>query len=311
MSQLTTAQKKITRTLIRHEDVIARELIETYQAAVKDVRGLLAELYERYSINGQLTLAEMTRYNRYLGMEKQIVELMRPHVHANNVLLNKLSSVQYEEQFYRTAWSFDNELRTSLRWGQIPTDQVRAAVAHPLLELSQRDLGTATINRVRKAIAGGLVRGASMPSMMKDIRTVMGTTTFDAMRIARTEAHRVRELGHIAAAERSEEMGVKLKRVWDAQLDLATRPSHAALDGVKADVGENFPGGPIAPGQWGIAGEDINCRCTVTDEIEDYEPETRRIRGEGVQPYKTFETWASEHGITGNKYGQKYNFVKG
>ena len=252
----------------------------------------------------------MTKFNRLMAMHRQIEKTLSPYVTRNRALMDKLSGVQYEESFYRHAWSYDNELKVSMGWGQIPTRQVEAAVRNRLTLGSLNDLSNHTRTRVRRAITQGLIRGSPLPRMMKDIRYQMGVTTSDAMRIARTEAHRARELGHMAAGERSEAMGVEITRVWDASLDSRTRPTHAALDGAKTGVGKNFPNGPVAPGQWGIASEDINCRCTVIDQIEGYEPTTRRIRGEGVQPYKTFETWAKERGITGNRYGQKYNFVK-
>lgn len=307
---LKKTQQTATRIAIRHEEQIAAELVKAYRQAVREIRGELSLLYERYAVNGQLTLAQMTQYNRLSKMERQIVEIMRPHIRNNRALLEKLAEVQYEESFYRAGWSYDNELRTSLGWGQIPTEQVKAAVANPLRATAVKELSEQAMNRVNRAVQQGLIRGLSLPKMMREIRDATGITAAQAMRIARTEAHRSRELGHLDASQRAVDKGVDLWRVWDATLDMRTRSTHAALDGERARVGENFLRGPELPGQWGIASEDINCRCHAVDVIEGYEPVGRRIRGEGVQPYKTFRDWATEHGITGNRYGQKYNFVR-
>lgn len=306
---LKTTQQRANNVAIRHEEAIAAELVKSYRQAVKEIRGELAGLYERYAVNGQLTIAEMTRYNRLTRMERQIREIMRPHINANRALLEKLSEVQYEESFYRAAWSYDNELRASLGWGQIPREAVKAAVANPLRETAVKELSQQTLNRVNRAVQQGLIRGLSMPKMMRGIRDAAGISAADAMRIARTEAHRSRELGHLEASQRATDKGVDLWRVWDATLDSRTRPSHAALDGTKRRPGKAFPGGAEYPGGFGIASEDINCRCRVVDEIEGYEPEGRRIEGK-VQEYRTFREWARERGITGNRYGQKYNFVR-
>jgi hypothetical protein len=40
--------------------------------------------------------------------------------------------------------------------------------------------------------------------------------------------------------------------------------------------------------------------------IKGYEPKSRRIRDEGIQPYKTFTDWAKEKGLSRNIYGQTY-----
>lgn len=306
---LSQVQISANRVALRYEDQFVRSLVSNYREAVRDIRSELAGLYERYAVGGKLTNAQMTRYNRLSKMDAQLTEALGPHIRSANTTIRRLAGSQYEEAFYRAAWSYDNELRTSLKWGQIPIEQVKAAVANPMAELALRELPIHTLNRVRRAVAQGLIRGLSMPKMMRGIRDAMGTTTADAMRIARTEAHRAREVGHLAASQSAAEQGVDLMRVWDAALDDRTRSSHARLDGEKATPTGRFPGGPIAPGLWGIAGEDINCRCRATDVIEGYEPQGRRIQGE-VQEYKTFGAWAKEHGITGNKYGQRYNFIR-
>ena len=144
--------------------------------------------------------------------------------------------------------------------------------------------------------------------MMRGVRDAIGVTARQAMTIARTEAHRARELGHLMASQEAADKGVELWRVWDAALDDRTRSTHARLDGKKVKAGKPFTGSVYYPGGWGIASEDINCRCTVTDVIEGYEPKGRRAEGE-VQPYQTFPAWAKDHGITGSRYGQKYNFT--
>ena len=46
-----------------------------------------------------------------------------------------------------------------------------------------------------------------------------------------------------------------------------------------------------APRLFGVAEEDIRCRCTMITLVEGYSLEFRRARGEGVIPYKTFDEW--------------------
>lgn len=91
-----------------------------------------------------------------------------------------------------------------------------------------------------------------------------GGTVDDVARIAETETHRDANAGAYGAAVASG----ATKKVWHTMMDDRVRDSHYWLEGVSAPIdGEfyNFRGeSTMYPGQWGIAEEDINCRCWLT-----------------------------------------------
>ena len=91
-----------------------------------------------------------------------------------------------------------------------------------------------------------------------------GGTIADVERIAETEAHRD---SNAAAYETAKAAGAKNK-TWHTMLDDRVRDSHFWLEGVSAPIdGEfyNYKGeSTMYPGEWGIAEEDVNCRCWVT-----------------------------------------------
>lgn len=310
MANLEKLQKTANKLLLMNETTAIRELAGNYMSAANAIRDELAKLYERYAVGGKLTHAEMTKYNRLLSLEKQIREVAMPHVLANNRLLDRLARVQYEEAFYRHAWAIDNAVGMRMRWGLLSPDQVKAAVENELRHLAKRRLADETLLRVRRAVAQGVIRGTSMRGMMRDIRDVMEVSNSDAMRIARTEAHRAREQGHKAASDRANDLGVLVTRVWIASLDDRTRSSHARLDGRPESewrlggIKPEYPGDPALPAE-----ESINCRCDTYDKVRGYEPEVRRARDKGVEPYQDFETWADSRGVTASRYGEQYNFT--
>lgn len=308
---LRELQRKSTKTTLLRESRALRELAQNYAQAAEAVRGELAVLYERYAEDGKLTHAQMTKYNRLRALEKQLGEELRPVVLRNNRVIEKITSVQYEESFYRHAWSIDQAAGVSLRWGLLSPEQIAAAVENDLRHLAKQRLARETLQRVRTAITQGLIRGSTLRQMMGVVREAMDVTTNEAMRIVRTEAHRARELGGVRATQRSEDQGVKVVRIWDATLDSRTRASHGRLDGKPESqwrlggIKPSYPGDPALP-----ARESINCRCTAVDQIEGYTPEVRRVRNEGLQPYQTFNQWAQSRGVRGSRYGERYNFVQ-
>jgi hypothetical protein len=86
--------------------------------------------------------------------------------------------------------------------------------------------------------------------------------------IIRTESHRVHEAGKRTAVERATNQGVKMEKVWVSSKDERVRSSHAHMDGQVVDATADFVNtqtggrGP-APGEMGVAEDDINCRCVA------------------------------------------------
>ena len=91
-----------------------------------------------------------------------------------------------------------------------------------------------------------------------------GGTIADIERIAETETHRDANAGAYMAAV----AGGATTKTWNTMLDDRVRDSHAWLEGVSAPIdGEfyNWKGeSTMYPGEWGIAEEDVNCRCYCT-----------------------------------------------
>lgn len=86
----------------------------------------------------------------------------------------------------------------------------------------------------------------------------------NAVRIARTEGHRIQTTAAMDAMERAKERGADVLKQWDATLDSSTRESHQAVDGEIREMDEPFSNGLMYPGDpAGGAAEVVNCRCAL------------------------------------------------
>lgn len=121
---------------------------------------------------------------------------------------------------------------------------------------------------LRNQLMIGYAEGDSIPDIMERLKDSVfkGRTDLTASqleRIARTETMTTVNYGTLVSYE---SLGVEGKE-WIATMDDRTRETHLLLDGQTAPVGEEFEtvygDKAIAPGQFGIAEEDINCRCTI------------------------------------------------
>ena len=274
-----------------------REIIRNYAEGIESIRNDIGKVYERYAVNGKLTNAEMSKYNRLTSLEAQLTEDIRPVFRKNKALIEKMAKVEYNEAFYRTAWAIDQNTGVALKWGLLNPKAVEAAVANPLRLIGEKRLRQDGLIRIQRAVAQGLIKGDSYPRMMRGIRAAINGNAADALRIVRTEGQRAQVLGQQANYAEARDIGVEAVEVWDAALDDRTRDSHGALDGVRAQYrsnGEpywNTEVGEVAgPMQSGYAGFDINCRCRVRAEVEGFEVDKRRIEGR-IQKYQTYKEW--------------------
>ena len=183
--------------------------------------------------------------------------------------------------------------------------------------LTQRK--TELIRGVRDAISNGLIQGQTNPQMTKVIADIIGQVTPEgttgaiakALRIVRTETTRTMNAGGYAQAQYLKSQGVQVQRIWSSALDIKTRASHGALDGQIHEVDEPFTIGSdeaFYPGGFGLVKNNANCRCRVSDTLNNESPQLRRgrdpITGESsVFSYRTFDEWAKENNLTANKYG--------
>ena len=85
-----------------------------------------------------------------------------------------------------------------------------------------------------------------------------------AVRIARTEGHRIQITGTMDAMEKAKEKGADVLKQWDATLDDRTRESHSQVDGEIRETDKPFSNGLMFPGDpSGGAAEVVNCRCAL------------------------------------------------
>jgi hypothetical protein len=90
---------------------------------------------------------------------------------------------------------------------------------------------------------------------------------------------------------------------------------HAELDGQRVDFDEKFVYiglEAIGPRCFGVAGMDINCRCTTIAIVDGVEPSLRRDNETGeITPYKNYKDWESDRAKTAGAGRPNYNPKRG
>lgn len=146
--------------------------------------------------------------------------------------------------------------------------------------------------KISATISRGLTTGMSYSQMSTLLNKHSQIGMNNALRIVRTEGHRIQVQSGLDACQAAKEIGCDVVKQWDATLDGRTRPHHRQLDGQIREIDEPFEittetGQTVkadAPGMFNRPGEDINCRCALLQRakwaLDEDELETLKKRAE-------------------------------
>lgn len=126
-------------------------------------------------------------------------------------------------------------------------------------------------DNILKNIREHVDKGESIDKMTRDIKKILDTDTYKARRIARTESHRMNEYSNYEGMQEMQKIA-PFKREWLSTNDGRTREDHRHLNGKFEDKDGYFRiGGMMAkyPSDFGIASQDIHCRCTVVANFDE------------------------------------------
>ena len=176
----------------------------------------------------------------------------------------------YEDGFYQTMYSLHQQGIPMI----FPINQAEAvqmaAQTGDGIKLSKKiyqDVDKLT-TLTRREITKGIAMNSSYADIARGIAAKGEATLNQAYRITRTESHRIHEEVKFRTINKAKDKGADVVKQWDASIDKRTRSSHIALDGQLRELDQPFKSpttGHTAmyPGGFGVASEDINCRCVV------------------------------------------------
>lgn len=171
--------------------------------------------------------------------------------------------------------------------------------------------------QIKESIIQGLIRGDSYTQMSGSISDVIGSAVYkdgvqhfsgamaNSMRIVSTETSRVMNDAAFANMKQLEAQGIDIKKMWSAVKDARTRPTHAGLDGIIKLIDQYYTIGSDKakkPGGFSQVKNNVNCRCTILDIINDQPPTLMRGRNpvsneNEVLDWKPFGQWADDVGL--------------
>ena len=262
---MNNREKEIQQVYLNNEKQVLKDLKKIYQDAEKQIDDKIIQLLGRTDTENAASIAYQFEYQKALKAEIDSI-------------LDKLNSEQftsvadylnlcYEDGYIGSMYNFHGQGVPIIT----PVDP--AQVEHALVkdtklsESMYKRMGknTKTMKaKISSSLSRGLATGSNYDDIAADISRQTKISQNKAVRIARTEGHRVQMSASMNAADTAQKKGARIVKQWDATLDARTRDSHARADGEIRENNEKFSNGLLYPGDpSGSAAEVINCRCAL------------------------------------------------
>jgi hypothetical protein len=257
-------QKEVLQAQLNDEKAVLKALESNYKDALAEINSKIELLMARQDADMQHVIYQ----KQYQEALKTQIQAILETLQANEFeTLSEYLAKSYEEGFLGAMYDMQGQGIPLV----FPIDQAQVLAAIQTESNLSSTLYAAMghdIKDLQKKIAGEIGRGVATGMMYSEIsRNIASWARIpknNAMRIARTEAHRIQCKAAYDAQHKAKSKGADVVKQWDSTLDGKTRDSHRAIDGEIKELDEKFSNGLEYPGDpSGAAAEVINCRCAL------------------------------------------------
>ena len=261
-------EKEVQRSLLKDEQKILRVLKLMYEDVLDSVLERIAGYYARYAADPTDAAAiYQLRYQQALA--DQLDKILNGFDKKNYTTIESYLEDCYTNGFVGAMYDIHRQGVPVIA----PIQQeniVRAITTDSKISVPMYTrLGT-NIAQLKTAIAAEVTRGIASGSSWHDtaagIYRQANISAYNAMRIARTEGHRIACEAQMDGCKAAREAGADVVKQWSAALDDRTREHHRQLDGQLRELDQPFEVAGIRvqyPGNFGRPEEDIHCRCAL------------------------------------------------
>lgn len=263
---LLKSEKEVLLWQDKREKAVLAMLEKHYRAAFNMINQRIAELMGR----NDASLPHVIRRIEYQKIIKQQVKAALDMLHANEYeTIAEFLNDTYTDAFVGAAYTQHHQDAPVI----VPIDQnavVKAVTIDSKLKTSLYEALGADVTMLKNTITAEITRGIASGMLYDDIIRNIADKGYIPLKrartIVRTEAGRVQEQATFDEAIKAKQAGADVVKQWSSIRDGRTRDSHRKLDGQVRELDEPFEvNGHTAmhPHGFGIAAEDVNCRCTM------------------------------------------------
>lgn len=283
-----------------NQDDLERDIKQAYADGLKDIE---SKIKDYIASNENITFAQQLDMLRLESLMQQInnrVDTTYKSIYSN---MYDSEVKEFSEQYLGIFYEIEETAKIRMNFHMLNDAYINRAIqASPDgIRLSDRlyqKYKPQLQQDIKQSIVKHFVNGGGYVDISKDIRKSFDMSASHSLLIARTEGGRIRSIARQEGQQEAKNMGVNLEKRWVATLDDRTRTDHQILDGQTVPINHTFKLYDLKamqPRTFGVASEDINCRCDTITVVEGIEPTLRidNITKEFI-PYKNYKDWADD-----------------
>lgn len=276
-------QKIVQQQFIGNEEAVIKELKKSYNTALRDITKKAQSLHEEIesltavyddvedeaekAVLKSRIQSKVYQKQYQESLQKQVGDILGQMHREEFETVSEYLDKCYEDGFVGTLYDLQGQgipLAFPLdQEAMVRAVQLDSKISNGLYARLGEDVSV-----LKKKITAQVSRGIATGMTFKQVaQQLSGHTKIgynNAIRIARTEGHRIQCQAGMDACYKAKDRGANVVKQWDATLDAKTRESHVQVDGEIKELDEKFSNGLMFPGDpSGGAAEVINCRCAL------------------------------------------------
>ena len=314
-------QKLVQKQFLNNEEAVIKRLRQVYSKSMEDISGKSKELQDQIMglqavYNTSTDDAEKAQLQSMIQSkvyQKQYQDALKKQVGSilDNMQVEEFKTVSdylqkcYEDGFIGTMFDLQGQgipLCFPLdQESMVRAVQLDSKISHGLYSRLGEDVAMLK-KKITAQVSRGISTGMSYQQVAQQLAGVSNIGYNNAVRIARTEGHRIQVQAGMDACYKAKDKGADVVKQWDSTLDARTRDSHAQVDGEIRELDKPFSNGLMFPGDPdGAAAEVINCRCALLQRarwaLDDAELQTLKDRAEyfGLDKAESFEDYKKKY----------------
>lgn len=306
------SNKVIDELLENNENQLDKEFL----LVLNNIKRTLADAYEKFGRDGILTREEMVKYGRLNKLEQYLLEQIQL-LNTKQIRLTKEAIREtFQESYYRYGYMIENETEFKI-YEVLSKEFIDESIYNPLNPIKWdervRINNENMMRQLKEDISQALIIGSAYSVIAGMITKRITTGSNKGKKIVRFESRRAQEKADFESMKKSSEVTKKIKvetkKQWVSAKDGRVRDTHQHLDGQTVSINESFTSSSgataLAPKQFGVPSEDINCRCTAIHTF--YDEDGNRVGGNEMRarnngdknigtivPYQKYQDWKKD-----------------
>ena len=261
-------QKLVQQQFLNDEKAVINRLEQVYKQALKDIDGNIEKLMKRFDPEtGDLPQSAVYQLKYQKMLRGQVEGILNRMQDSQYVNVSDYLNGCYEDGFIGGLFDLHGQgVPLTMPINQeslVRAVQLDSKISQGLYTRLGEDVGLLKkkiLAQVSRSIATNMSFAQTANLLARQTRIGFNR----AIRITRTEGHRIQNQAIMDSAHGAKERGADLVKQWDATLDGKTRDSHVAVDGEIRELDETFSNGLEFPGDpAGGAAQVVNCRCVM------------------------------------------------